>query len=66
VSELPIAARLENTLMTCLEKDPTRRIPSALALDAELGTVLCERAWTTEQAREWWDAHAPELVVEPL
>lgn len=66
VSELPIPADLEQILMTCLEKDPARRIPSALDLDAAFGRVRCDRVWTDAQARAWWDAHAPDLVLEAV
>ena len=65
VSELPIPRELEAILMTCLEKDPAKRPPSALELDARLAQVVAaEPAWTDENARAWWDVHAPDLVSE--
>jgi serine/threonine-protein kinase len=61
VSELPIPRDLETILMTCLEKNPDSRPPSALELDAHLARVRCEQ-WTQDRARDWWEAHAPDIV----
>jgi serine/threonine-protein kinase len=65
VSEVPVPGDLEAILMMCLEKDPLKRPASALDLDARLAHVACEPVWTDEQARAWWDAHAPDLVADP-
>jgi len=63
MSELPIPAGLEDALMCCLEKDPARRLASALVLESELGRVRIKEPWTQEEARAWWEAHAPEAVI---
>ena len=63
MSELPVPRALEEILMTCLEKDPNQRVGSALELDAQLGRVPVTEPWTQDEARAWWDAHAPEAVV---
>jgi transcriptional regulator with GAF, ATPase, and Fis domain len=62
ISELPIPRELDAILMMCLEKSPRRRPTSALDLGARLARVPSPRPWTQERAREWWEAHAPELV----
>ena len=61
-SELSIPGQLDAILMTCLEKDPEKRPSSALQLDALLARVRCDAPWTNERARQWWEAHAPEVA----
>jgi serine/threonine-protein kinase len=63
MSELPIPDELDSILMMCLEKDPDNRPSSALALDSQLASIPCKAPWTCEQARLWWDMHAPDLVT---
>jgi serine/threonine-protein kinase len=63
VSELPIPRQLETILMTCLEKDPANRLPSALELDAQLAQVPHTDPWTNERAQAWWNANAPDAVA---
>jgi DNA-binding NtrC family response regulator len=62
VSELPIPRQLEAILMACLEKDPAKRVPSALELDAQLARVPMADPWTNERAQEWWNVNAPDDV----
>ena len=63
VSELLIPPELESLLMMCLEKNPAKRSASALDLDSRLARVRCEWPWTEDRAREWWEAHAPDIVA---
>jgi serine/threonine-protein kinase len=63
MTELPVPPDLDVLLMMCLEKDPAKRPPSAMALDGHLARIEVERPWTQEQAREWWDTHAPDSLA---
>ena len=57
--EWPIPAPLEDLLMECLEKDPTRRPPSAEVVSTRLNAVPLSSAWTVERAEDWWAKHRP-------
>jgi serine/threonine-protein kinase len=65
VSELPVPREFDRILMRCLEKDPAKRFKSALDVDAELANVPTPGSWTQDDARRWWEAHAPELLSPP-
>jgi serine/threonine-protein kinase len=58
-SEVPIPPALDRLILSCLEKDPSRRPQSAEQLDVLLDGCEVETPWTPERAREWWDAHEP-------
>ncbi len=57
--EWPIPGPLEDLLMECLEKDPTRRPPSAEVVSTRLNAVPLTSAWTAERAEHWWATHQP-------
>lgn len=59
VSELPIPARLEQLVMSCLAKDPVDRPQSARELSRRLEEIEDSRAWSAERARDWWALHEP-------
>jgi eukaryotic-like serine/threonine-protein kinase len=63
MTELPIPRQLESILMTCLEKDPAKRVASALELEAALARVPSRDSWTNDRAQEWWNINAPDAVA---
>ncbi len=64
-TELEIPASVENVILSCLEKDPDRRPPSADALSELLAECASDSpVWTPERARHWWDVHQPRSASE--
>ncbi|MFW5858648.1 MAG: serine/threonine-protein kinase [Planctomycetota bacterium] len=59
-TEKPLPSDLEAVLMSCLQKDRSRRPSDALTLADRLGACACAGEWTQERARQWWHRHLPE------
>jgi serine/threonine-protein kinase len=57
----PVAADLEALILTCLEKNPTRRPADARTLQSALRSCRDARSWTEEDARRWLDSHRRSL-----
>jgi serine/threonine-protein kinase len=51
---------LQETVMTCLEKNPARRFQDVQSLDRSLARCQDAGQWTFEQAQEWWRQHPVE------
>jgi DNA-binding NtrC family response regulator len=59
VSELPIPKQLEAIIMTCLQKEPAKRLSSALELDERLAEIPDKNPWTNARAQAWWEQLRP-------
>lgn len=57
--ELSIPPALDRLVLSCLEKDPDDRPPSARELARRLDEIDGSHAWNEERARDWWARHAP-------
>jgi eukaryotic-like serine/threonine-protein kinase len=62
VSGSPLPARLEEIVLSCLEKAPEKRPSSAVELLHHLGEVALTPPWTPERAEVWWREHLPDLA----
>jgi DNA-binding NtrC family response regulator len=58
----PIPERLEQIVMSCLEKAPDKRPSSAMELWHQLGDVALPTPWSLERAESWWCEHLAELA----
>jgi hypothetical protein len=54
----PLPTDLEDILLRCLEKDPARRFPDALALSESLEASTNSNDWSEAEARQWWEGRA--------
>jgi plasmid stabilization system protein ParE len=57
VSTRPIPGPLDQLVLACLEKDPARRPQSARELSQRLAAIAGASAWTSDNARVWWETH---------
>jgi hypothetical protein len=59
-TELPVPRELDDLIMACLEKDPTRRPQNAGELLRRLGRMT---TWDNDSARDWWKQHLIEMTA---
>jgi serine/threonine-protein kinase len=45
---------LQQVVLRCLEKDPSRRYPDVISLERALADCACAEKWTRERAALWW------------
>ncbi len=61
----PVPASISVLILSCLDKDPARRPPSALACIAALDACDDVLPWTDEQASTWWSIEGVRLLARP-
>lgn len=59
-----IPADLEEIVLRCLEKDPTKRFPDVIALQQALDACSIASQWNSQQAAMWW--HQQMSPAEPV
>jgi DNA-binding NtrC family response regulator len=59
----PIPADLDELVLECLAKDPSRRPRSAELLWDRLASLPITAVWDQRRARAWWELHEPQLTV---
>ncbi|PYQ42417.1 MAG: serine/threonine protein kinase, partial [Acidobacteria bacterium] len=57
----PLPLDLESVILSCLEKDPGRRPPTADAVSTHLAMCVGVDEWGEGHAREWWEPHGERL-----
>jgi len=57
----PLPPDLESVLLSCLEKDPARRPPTADAVSTHLAMCVGVDEWGEGKAREWWQSHGSRI-----
>jgi serine/threonine-protein kinase len=61
-TSIEISDELEALVLSCLEKDPANRPPTAEALSNRLAACTPDAPWTPALADAWWADHAPEIA----
>jgi serine/threonine-protein kinase len=61
-TELPIPRELDELVLACLQKDPSRRPQNAGELFRMAYNCRACEGWSVETAAAWWEAHLPELT----
>jgi hypothetical protein len=61
----PVPPDLEAVILECLEKDPSRRPAGAYELQRRLEGCADFGAWTSDEARAWWEENREGLATTP-
>ena len=58
-TELAVPPALDEIVLACLAKEPSKRPASAETLAERLAQIELERPWTRERAAGWWETNQP-------
>jgi len=61
-TELPIPRELDEIVLACLQKDPTKRPQNAGELFRMAYNCRACEGWDATAAEAWWQVHVPELT----
>jgi serine/threonine-protein kinase len=61
-TELPIPRELDELVLACLQKDPSRRPQNAGELFRMAYNCRACEGWDADAAEAWWKVHLPELT----
>jgi serine/threonine-protein kinase len=61
-TEMPIPRELDEIVLACLEKDPSRRPQNADELLRMLRRCRSAETWDNDAARVWWEKHLLDLT----
>jgi len=62
-TEIDIPAKLEDLIMSCLQKEPGSRPSNAREIRRAIQEFGLADAWTPERAEKWWTLHLPEKIA---
>jgi eukaryotic-like serine/threonine-protein kinase len=61
-TELPISRAIDELVLACLNKDPTKRPRDAEDVLERAAQCVGANQWDRAMAREWWEAHLPHFT----
>jgi len=62
-AEVAVPPALDALILQCLEKDPDRRPKDAQAVLRLVRECRVGAIWNNDGARQWWEAHLPDLSI---
>jgi eukaryotic-like serine/threonine-protein kinase len=61
-TELPLSRAIDELVLACLHKDPTKRPRDAEDVLERAARCVGANHWDRAMAREWWEAHLPHFT----
>ena len=61
-TEIEVPPELDQIILNCLEKDPSRRPQSAQEVSQMLDFLGIAENWTVDRAMKWWELHVPAIT----